>query len=81
MITSIRCKECESQLPLTDMMKQSLSQTKSQMFNWKVLLGLKTITYSPECNSCGSKEFCCPECGMSQMEFSKSGQLIHTCKN
>ena len=44
------------------------------MFNWKVLLALKSITYSPECNSGGSKEFGCPEYVMSQIEFSKSGQ-------
>ena len=81
----IKCVSCEALLSGKDMIKQSLSQTKSQMFNWRVLLGLKTIKWIPTCNSCGKegeKNFCCPKCNSTEIwgaDVLKSGNMTHQC--
>ena len=81
----IKCVSCEALLGGKDMLKQSLSQTKSQMFNWRVLLGLKKVKWIPTCNSCGKEgeeNFCCPKCNSKEIwgaDVLKSGNMTHQC--
>lgn len=82
----IKCNSCESILSAKDMIKQSLIQSKSQIFNWKVLLGLKKVEWIPTCNGCGisgKENFSCPKCNSSEIwakDFYKSGNLMHKCQ-
>ena len=41
----IECIHCNTILTGKELVKQSLAQTKSQMSNWRVWLGLKRIDY------------------------------------
>ena len=81
----IKCVSCEEILRGKEMIKQSLKQTKSQMFNWKVLLGMKKVDYIPTCNACGKEghaNFCCPKCGSKEIwgaDVFKDGNLYHKC--
>ncbi len=82
----IKCTSCESILSGKNMIKQSLIQTKNQMFNWKVLIGLKKVEWIPTCDGCGlegKENFCCPKCNSKEIwtkDILKSGNLTHKCQ-
>jgi len=81
----IKCVACEAILSGKELIIQSLKQTKSQMFNWKVLFGMKKIESIPTCNACGkegNENFCCPKCGSKDIwgtDVLKGGSLYHKC--
>ena len=81
----IKCISCQEILSGKEMIKQSLKQTKSQIFNWKVLFGMKKVNYIPTCNSCGNEgneNFCCPKCDSKEIwatDLYKQGNLLHKC--
>ena len=82
----IECISCNSVLTGKELVKQSLSQTKKQMFNWKVMFGLKQVEYIPTCNECGKEgesNFCCPKYKSKTIwskDILKEGNLIHKCE-
>ncbi|AMQ55553.1 hypothetical protein AO498_03995 [Algoriphagus sanaruensis] len=86
MNVNIKCIKCNEILTFATMTKQSMKQSVKQSFDWKVMLGLKKIEWVPtceQCNSSGKENFCCPECGSSQIwteDILKTGNLIHKCK-
>tara|TARA_B110000263_G_scaffold235167_1_gene233406 strand:+ start:347 stop:604 length:258 start_codon:yes stop_codon:yes gene_type:complete len=81
----IKCVSCAEILSGKEMIKQTLKQTKGQMTNWKVLVGIKKAKWIPTCNSCGKEgegNFCCPKCGSKEIweaDVLKSGNLYHKC--
>jgi len=82
----IECIHCNTILTGKELVKQSLSQTKNQMSNWRVWLGLKKIDYIPTCKKCnkeGEENFCCPKCKSKKIwskDILKEGNLIHKCE-
>ena len=82
----IECIYCNAILTGTERVKQFLSQTKSQMFNWRVLFGIKKVEYIPTCKECGKEgeeSFCCPKCKSKKIwskDIFKEGNLIHKCE-
>lgn len=82
----IKCVNCDSLLSSATMVKQSVTQSAKQALNWKVMLGLKQVEYTPTCEACnktGKENFCCPKCDSTEIwteDILKSGALIHKCK-
>jgi hypothetical protein len=85
MDVSIKCISCGQILGFSSMAKQSVKQSAKQAFNWKVMLGLKKIEWTPTCEGCGSEgkeNFCCPKCESKEIwteDILKGGNLTHKC--